>query len=200
MMTLVHNQCLNTACLAWGPITLQIPWPGGYTTRVVHQCMVSGSYRCSYVRNNSRNYILFLDYGLPPTSPVFITIGKRHHQSLNHDSPRPRSTSNTHDTDRRRLGKISSSFWHLDFLGRNRRLIMLYASLPLLICRHICQAHAPRIGCVHLREMYLGTELLRLPCLANDAVQFVYFFEAKTLGFVNHEEPVPVVRNSSLRK
>jgi len=64
---------------------------------------------------------------------------------------------------------------------------MLYAPLSLLVCRNVRKAHFPVTLSAYVCKRDLRTELLRLPRLVNDAVEFVDLLESKALGLVDHE-------------
>jgi hypothetical protein len=79
-------------------------------------------------------------------------------------------------------------------LLRNLRFVV-NAPLPLLVVPNVGQAQlaAVRTDVVHLGELDLGVELLRLPGLADDAVELVDLLEGEALGFVDHEVAIAVV-------
>lgn len=72
-------------------------------------------------------------------------------------------------------------------LGRDNRLIVLHAPLPLLVLRHLAQAHTTPSLRIHLRKLNRRAELLALPRFADDTVELVDLFEGETFGFVYHE-------------
>lgn len=59
---------------------------------------------------------------------------------------------------------------------------------PLSLSRHLYHAHAPWLANIlDIMEANLGTKLLALPRLGDDAVKLVNLFEGKTLGLIDHE-------------
>lgn len=72
-------------------------------------------------------------------------------------------------------------------LGRWNSLIVLHTPLPLLVLRHLAQAHVASTLGIHLGELDSRTEILRLPRFADDAVEFVDLLETETFGLVDHE-------------
>src|SRR5947207_476218 len=64
---------------------------------------------------------------------------------------------------------------------------MSYTPLPFLGRRHLTQTHTPTRLRIDIRKVQRRPELLALPCLLHDAVEFVNLFEGETLGLVDHE-------------